>query len=105
MSGTNGSPGKYRVEMTGPALLDAKTAARSAEERGAGDKFRDAVARIWSRLERDPIEFGEPMYELRAMKMEVRKAAVAPVYVEYGVHKDEPLVVIRRVRWLGNPSG
>lgn len=67
-------------------------------------RIREAFAAILDMLRDAPHLFGEPMYHLRGMRMEVRKAAVAPVYVEYGVHEDRPVVVIRRVRWLNDPS-
>jgi hypothetical protein len=34
------------------------------------------------------------------MRMEVRKLAVRPLYIEYGVHDQRPLVVIRHVASL-----
>lgn len=60
---------------------------------------------IISRLRTEPRDFGEPMYRLRAMRMLVRNATVSPLYVEFGVHDDQPVVVIRRVRWLADPAG
>lgn len=56
------------------------------------------------RLNRDPSEFGEPMYHLDGMQMEVRKAAIEPLYIEYGVHDEWPVVIIRRVQWLSDPD-
>jgi hypothetical protein len=65
----------------------------------------EAMQAILTRLRRDPQEFGEPMYRLRAMRMEVRNGALGSLYVEYGVHDEQPVVVIRRVRWLADPAG
>jgi hypothetical protein len=62
------------------------------------------MSRTRSKLKREARTAGEPMYHLRGMRMEVRHVAVDPLYVEYGVRDDQPLVVIRRVRWLGNPT-
>jgi hypothetical protein len=36
--------------------------------------------------------------------MTVRKASIRPLYIEYGVHDEQPVVVIRRVRWLDDPA-
>ena len=105
MTTTNGTPAPFRVEMTGPAETDFESTLDAAAAAGVGRAVVDAIGQIWRRLEHGPRDFGEPMYHLRAMKMEVRKAAIAPIYVEYGVHDDQLVVVIRRVRWLGNPSG
>ena len=105
MSGSNGSSGRYLVDVLGGVRLELRDIARRAALSGEGGRVRRAYAAIIGRLRQDAREFGEPMYHLDAMKMEVRKAAIAPLYIEYGVHDDKPVVVIRRVRWLGNPSG
>lgn len=104
MTTPNGTP-PYRTEFTGPAEADYLSIFQAASSAGVGRDILLAMRDILARLRLDPNVFGEPMYHLRAMKMAVRKAAIAPVYVEYGVHDDKPVVVIRRVRWLGNPSG
>jgi hypothetical protein len=41
------------------------------------------------------------MYGLRSMKMRVLHGIDPPLYVEFGVHEERPLVVIRWVSWLG----
>lgn len=101
MTTSNGSLGRYSVDLTGVARADYLAAIRAAEEVEAGQSVIDGLSRIWARLQHDPREFGEPMYHLDAMRMEVRNAAMASIYVEYGVHDDKPVVLVRRVRWLG----
>ena len=103
--GTNGNSFGHTVEMPGRVRDQLRQMARSAAEMGQGYKVTDVVARILSRLQHSPLEFGEPLYRLRKMRMEVRRGAINPVYVEYGVHDDAPLVVIRRVVWLAQPHG
>ena len=101
MTTANGSPGRYSVDLTGMARADYLEAIRAAEAVEAGRAVIDGMGRVLERLRRDPREFGEPMYHLDAMRMEVRNAATASIYIEYGVHDDQPVVLIRRVRWLG----
>lgn len=42
------------------------------------------------------------MYHLRKMRMEVRKSAIRPLYIEYGVHDQRPVVVIRHIAALAD---
>ncbi len=105
MSERNGNPYIFRLGTTGPAeteLLDIVSRAISA---GVGPTVIQAMREVRERLRINPREFGEPMYRLRAMRMLMRHAIVNPLYIEFGVHDDEPVVVIRRVRWLADPAG
>ncbi|HET6574994.1 MAG TPA: hypothetical protein VFG68_15415 [Fimbriiglobus sp.] len=55
-------------------------------------------------LRRDPSGVGALMYEVRRLRLSLRQLATGPVYFEYGVHDDQPQVVIRRIRSLGDPD-
>jgi hypothetical protein len=71
-----------------------------AIQAGTGQRFLAAFRAIVARLHRDPRVFGEPLYRLPALRLEIRKAAVLPLVVDYGVHEDRPLVFIRGIRVL-----
>jgi hypothetical protein len=105
VSGTNGQGPGYRVGTTGPAEAAYLDITDRAIVAGVGHAVVEAMRQIRERLRIDPREFGEPMYRLPSMRMLVRCAAVGPLYVEYGVHDIERVVVIRRVRWLADPAG
>jgi hypothetical protein len=90
--------------MTGPAEGEYLDIVERATEAGVEEPITDALAVIRTRLRLEPREFGEPMYHLSGMRMEVRNASVRPLYIEYGVHDEQPVVVIRRVRWLDDPD-
>ncbi len=70
---------------------------RRAESYDKPALFADAIRLLLGQLISKPNEVGEPMYRLQSMKMDVRRVALAPVYLEYGVHRTEPLVIVRRV--------
>ena len=40
---------------------------------------------------------GEPLYHLSAMKMTMMSLMVPPLYVIYGVHDDQNVVIVQRV--------
>ena len=97
-------PPSYRLGITGPAKDEYRQIGMEAAHLGLGQAVEQAMNGVVARLRRDPTSFGEPLYRMRKLKMVVRCAAIAPLFIEYGVHDDEPVVVIRKVRWLVDPS-
>ena len=71
-----------------------------AEAAGRGQRVLDAYQRITRRLKRDPRVFGEELYTLPAMKLEIRTAAIHPLIVDYGVHLEQKLVFIQGFKML-----
>lgn len=100
MSTGNGSADRHTVELLGDVRDELVRIARRAAERGTGRDVTRAFAAIVARLRSNPRAFGEPLYDLRHIRMQIWRGLVPPLYVEYGVHEVRPLVVIRRVVWL-----
>lgn len=71
--------------------------------KGAAE-FLDAIRHVVHRLRHDPTEFGEPLYRLPILRMEVRCAAIGSLYVDFGVCEDRPLVFIKAVKLLATPD-
>ena len=103
MSDTNGQGHRYRVSATGFARAEYLDIVRRAEQIGRGPEITAALRSLMKELTADPHRFGEPLYHLRHMKMLVRNGGVGGLYVEFGVHDERPVVIVRRVRWLGDP--
>jgi hypothetical protein len=97
-------PPEYAVEMTGFARAQLRAIGRRALYAGGGGEVVAAFRQIPDRLRSDPRTCGEPMYHLRRMRVEVRKVAVRPLYVESGVHDQRPVVIIRHVAALDDPA-
>jgi hypothetical protein len=104
VSGANGTPPGFSVGVPGVIRDQLRDVAERAAEVGMGGRVNAAFGAIISRPQRDPREFGEALYDLRGMRMQVRAGAIDPLYIEYGVHDEQPVVVIRRVRWLDDPA-
>src|SRR5262245_38213217 len=94
----NGQPKVYDVRLSeqNRALLRKRHA--EAAQRGEGKRFVSALRQIIDRLQKDPVNFGEPSFHLPALKLTIYRAAVAPLVVEYGVHEEKPVVFIRGFR-------
>ena len=96
-------------EPSGPWILDASAVVRQklreiqlrSAQQGRGAEVNAAVHRILARLLTNPTEFGEPTYNLPALRLQVRQAIVLPLAVTFAVHQDQPYVFIKVVRDLG----
>jgi hypothetical protein len=59
-----------------------------------------AFRRILRAMQTDPHALGEPLYRLRALRIQIRSVAVRPLVVDFGVSEDFPLVFFRAVKLL-----
>jgi hypothetical protein len=105
VSGSNGHRPDFSVGVSELIREQLRDISRRAAEHDMAGRVTAAFEEIIDRLERGARDFGEPLYHMRKMRMTVRNVAVGPLYIEYGVHDDQPVVVIRRVRWLADPAG
>ncbi len=87
---------RYTVGLTGLARTQLLAISDAAAWAGSQNDVDDAYVAIIARLKRNPFEFGEPLYHLKKMKMTIYCAACSPLYLEYGLHDEQPIVVIRR---------
>ena len=77
---------------------------RRALREGRGREFLLALRMVVERLRRDPHEFGEPLYRLPVLRMQVRCALVRPLYVDFAVCDDRPLVFLKLVKLLSRQN-
>ena len=98
------TPEKWSLGVTGTADAEFTDIRGRAIAAGRIHAIRAAVLGIRKALLSTPREFGEPLRHFRAMRMTVRSAAMLPLYIEFGVHDDQPMVVIRRFRWMSAPD-
>ena len=102
MSSTgNGQPGKYDVRMSVQIKGAVKEFHAQARAAGTNKHFLAALRKVIERLQKDPLVFGEPLYDLPALKLFVRQAVISPLVVIYGVHMEQALVFIRAFKVLG----
>jgi hypothetical protein len=95
----NGDP-RYRVEMSAAVAEQLQSILRRAADLGRFAEAAAAARRIHQRLRTDPRAFGDPAGHFAAAQLDLRRAAVAPLVVYYGVHRTVPQVVIREFRDL-----
>lgn len=90
----------YSLGSAGIATAQLEEILAAATAAGTQDAEIAAMTEIMAILRSEPKHFGEPLYHLRSMGMTIRCAVILPLYVEYGVHEEQPVVVIRRVLYL-----
>src|SRR5712692_2422783 len=77
---------------------------RRASGEGRGKDFLAAFRRAVNRLQTSPRGFGEPLYRLPALRMQVRCGVLGPLSIDFGVCDDRPLVFIMAVKLLSGSS-
>jgi len=85
----------YKVVLSGQLRDKLKELHRRAQDKGQAARVLSAVKRILTQLRMDPLRFGEPRYMLYHLQMEMRVGAVAPIWVQYGVHQERRIVFVR----------
>jgi len=100
MSGPVENGGSYRVHCSGAIAKAIKQIQRRATAEGRGEQVLAAIREIWHHLVHHPAEFGEPMYRLPALRLQVRHAAVRPLLVDFAVSEDWLLVFIKGISLL-----
>jgi hypothetical protein len=73
---------------------------KQAKEQGRGEEVLSAIRSIWHRLSFEADEFGEPLYRLPGLRIQVRQGAIGPLLIYFGVCEDRPLVFIKGAKLL-----
>jgi hypothetical protein len=104
MSQPVGGGPPFRVESS--ALVTAATRALllRAVQTGRGAEALAAYRGLIDALETRAREFGEPLYPLTHMQLQVRAGSIRPLMVNYAVHEEQPLVFIRYFALMSDPG-
>ncbi len=99
MSEANGHPA-FVVDVTGVARSQLRAILRHARYGARRTEVTRAFERVVAKLKEAPRASGDPLYHMRKMKMLIHHLVDRPLYFEYGVHDEQPVVVIRWVALL-----
>ncbi len=91
---------RYEVDCSGEIDRAIERLFARALVMSRGKEVLEAFEQVIRRLRHDPLHFGEPIYHLPALRMEIRTAVVLPLSVDFAVHEDRPLVWIKGVKLL-----
>jgi hypothetical protein len=95
------TPGpEFEVSISGAVRERLVRAHDEAAAAGKRAEFLAALRTVSERLRTDPATFGEELFDLRALRLTVRVAAVLPLAVEFGVYVERRLVFVRTFRYI-----
>jgi hypothetical protein len=88
----------FEVIVSGVIATAIRRLQGQASGEGRGEAFLRAIRQVGEQLRRDPWQAGEPLYRLAGLRLQVRCIAVRPLYVDFAVHENQPLVFLKAVR-------
>ncbi len=97
----NGQRFSYNVQIPAQVKARVRQLHQQAIQRGSGQQFLAAFRQAVERLRQEPLIFGEPLYRLPALQLQVRQAVLLSLVVDFAVHEVRPLVLIRGFKVLG----
>src|SRR5882724_11307824 len=101
---TSDEQGPYKLSLTSGATNDLRRLVVAAKLRGRGAETIEAARRIEERLLHDPMEAGEPLYDLGPPPIAIRVIPVRPLAAEYGVMEEQRAVCVRSFRSMADPG-
>jgi hypothetical protein len=104
VSAMGGGHYPYQLHISAALGERVRQLQRQASREGRGREYLEAIRTVVERLRTDPTEFGEPLYRLRALRVQVRSASVRPLFIDFGVCEDLPLVFLKSVKLLALPA-
>jgi hypothetical protein len=97
-----GPVGPFRVINLKAVSLQLRVLHDQAKAQGTDFFFRQSLVEIHRRLATDPLEFGEPLYNLQELNLQVRIGLHPPLSVRFAVDKERKLVYLFSVISLAN---
>ncbi len=98
------SPGNgrrlFQISFSDVIAEDIRQLQRRASREGRGEEFLLALRAVVDFLQKNPNDFGEPLYRLTAVRMMVRCSVIRPLSIDFAVCEDRPIVFIKAVRLL-----
>jgi len=95
-----GPGGEYQVHNSIAIAQAFLNLQRRATREGRGAEVLQAAREIYDRLRVEPFEFGEPLYDLPNLRIQVRAVLIRPLKFDFAVCQDRPLGFIKAVRLL-----
>jgi len=90
----------FRVSISGATREKIRLLYELATQDERGELFLNSLRAIEQHLRTDPIAFGEDIYNLRQHRITVKIAIRLPIAVEFGVHVERRLALVRSFHYL-----
>jgi hypothetical protein len=93
-------PEDFRISMSAHTANRVRLLFDEALLDGRDNLFLDSLRTVELRLRKDPVTFGEELYDLREHHVTVKIAIRLPIAVEFGLHLARRTVMIRSFSYL-----
>lgn len=90
----------FQVHCSKAVAQTLKKLQKRASSQGRGQAVLAAFEKMIAHLQENPFAFGEPLYRLSALRLEVRSAVIRPLAIHFAVSEDWPLVFIKGAELL-----
>jgi hypothetical protein len=104
MSQPGGAGPPFQVVSSDLTTAATRALLHRAAQAGQGARALAAYLGLLDALERRARDFGEPLYPLTHMRLQVRAGSIRPLLVNYAVHEDQALVFIRFFALMSDPG-
>jgi hypothetical protein len=91
----------YEVHFSAHIARQVRDLHAWALRNALGDIVVTTFEAAMARLQSNPTDFGEPLYRLPALRMQLRCAVVPPLIIHFGVCEDRATVYVKGVESLG----
>jgi hypothetical protein len=90
----------FRIAFSAAVAESIRRLVRRATREGRGKAFLLALRQAIDRLRDDPTDFGEPLYRLPALRMQIRCAVIGPLGIDFAIRENERVVFVKTVKLL-----
>jgi hypothetical protein len=90
----------FRVEASGLTKRRFVELQSRATLEGRGDDLLNAFRQILQRLHTDPLDFGEPLYPLPNLRLQMRTCAIRPLVIDFAVSEEHRIVYVKSFQLL-----
>jgi hypothetical protein len=98
--GSAGNGQHYGIAFFGSLAQEIDKLHDIAVAAGLGNAFLAALEYAVFRMQHDPWEFGELIQHLKHARLKIHIRIVKPLVIEFGIHEEKPLVLIKRIRLM-----
>jgi hypothetical protein len=88
----------YQISFFGTLAQELKKLKKRANAAGLGSAYVAALEYAIFRMQHDPWGFGELKALLQHARLHIHVAVIKPLIIEFGIHEDKPIVLIKSVR-------
>jgi hypothetical protein len=104
MPQSGNGPRRYQVQCSKVVANSLRLLHRRASHLGQANASIAALRRIVRAIQENARTVGEPLYQLPAVRLQVRPIVIAPVVIDFAVSDDSAIVYIKSGRLLSLPQ-